>query len=134
MTIVRYAYGVTALLLLSGSAFALSTGDPGPAAAMQGPVTIAQSGLAPRGAPNSFADLAAQLQPAVVNIATKQKVQVATSFNPFTGERRPVTGERRPGTPTHGRQTSERDDERSLLRTTRERRRRELPGRRVLDF
>jgi serine protease Do len=97
MTIVRYAYGVTALLLLSGSAFALSTGDPGPAAAMQGPATIAQSGLAPRGAPNSFADLAAQLQPAVVNIATKQKVQVATSFNPFTGERRPVTQEQQSG-------------------------------------
>lgn len=93
----RYAYGVTALLLLSGSAFALSTGDPRPAAAMQGPVTIAQSGLAPRGAPNSFADLAAQLQPAVVNIATKQKVQVATSFNPFTGERRPVTQEQQSG-------------------------------------
>lgn len=93
----RYAYGVTALLLLSGSAFALSTGDPGPAAAMQGPVTIAQSGLAPRGAPSSFADLAAQLQPAVVNIATKQKVQVATSFNPFTGERRPVTQEQQSG-------------------------------------
>lgn len=97
MTNVRYAYGVTALLLLSGSAFALSTGNPGPAAAMQGPVTIAQSGLAPRGAPSSFADLAAQLQPAVVNIATKQKVQVATSFNPFTGERRPVTQEQQSG-------------------------------------
>jgi serine protease Do len=97
MTIVRYAYGVTALLLLSGSAFALSTGNPGPEAAMQGPVTIAQSGLAPRGAPSSFADLAAQLQPAVVNIATKQKVQVATSFNPFTGERRPVTQEQQSG-------------------------------------
>lgn len=93
----RYAYGVTALLLLSGSAFALSTGNPGPASAMQGPVTIAQSGLAPRGAPSSFADLAAQLQPAVVNIATKQKVQVATSFNPFTGERRPVTQEQQSG-------------------------------------
>ncbi|MEQ1551988.1 trypsin-like peptidase domain-containing protein [Sphingorhabdus sp.] len=96
MTIVRYAYGVTALLLLSGSAFALSTGNPGPVAAT-GPVAIAQSGLAPRGAPNSFADLAAQLQPAVVNIATKQKVQVATSFNPFTGERRPVTQEQQSG-------------------------------------
>lgn len=92
----RYAYGVTALLLLSGSAFALSTGNPGPAPA-PGAVTIAQSGLAPRGAPNSFADLAAQLQPAVVNIATKQKVQVATSFNPFTGERRPVTQEQQSG-------------------------------------
>lgn len=92
----RYAYGVTALLLLSGSAFALSTGDAGPVAA-SGPVTIAQSGLAPRGAPGSFADLAAQLQPAVVNIATKQKVQVATSFNPLTGERRPVTQEQQSG-------------------------------------
>jgi serine protease Do len=98
MYIVRYAYGVTALLLLSGSAFALSTGDPGPAAsAVQGPVTIAQSGLAPRGAPNSFADLAAQLQPAVVNIATRQKVQVATSFNPFTGERAPITQQQQSG-------------------------------------
>lgn len=97
MTIVRYAYGVTALLLLSGSAFALATGDPGPATAVTGPVTIAQSGLAPRGAPNSFADLAAQLQPAVVNIATKQKVQVATSFNPLTGERRAVTQEQQSG-------------------------------------
>lgn len=92
----RYAYGVTALLLLSGSAFALSTGNPGPVAAPSA-VAIAQSGLAPRGAPNSFADLAAQLQPAVVNIATKQKVQVATSFNPFTGERRPVTQEQQSG-------------------------------------
>jgi serine protease Do len=97
MTIVRYAYGVTALLLISGSAFALSTGNAGPVAAAQGPVTIAQSGLAPRGAPNSFADLAAQLQPAVVNIATKQKVQVATSFNPFTGERAPITQQQQSG-------------------------------------
>ncbi|MGL5837442.1 MAG: Do family serine endopeptidase [Sphingorhabdus sp.] len=93
----RYAYGVTALLLLSGSAFALSTGNPGPVAAVQGPVTMAQSGLAPRGAPNSFADLVERLQPAVVNISTRQKVQVATSFNPFTGERRPVTQEQQSG-------------------------------------
>lgn len=92
----RYAYGVTALLLLSGSAFALSTGNPGPVSTTA-PVAIAQSGLAPRGAPNSFADLAAQLQPAVVNIATRQKVQVATSFNPFTGERRPVTQDQQSG-------------------------------------
>ncbi|MFM2257333.1 MAG: hypothetical protein RIQ28_1180, partial [Pseudomonadota bacterium] len=92
----RYAYGVTALLLLSGSAYALSTGDAGPVTA-QGPVAIAQSSLAPRGAPASFADLVERLQPAVVNIATKQKVQVATSFNPFTGERRPVTQEQQSG-------------------------------------
>ena len=33
----------------------------------------------------------------MVNIATKQKVQVATSFIPFTGERRPVTQEQASG-------------------------------------
>jgi serine protease Do len=96
MKIVRYAYGVTALLLLSGSAFALTTGNAGPVTAA-GPVVLAQSGIAPRGAPDSFADLAAQLQPAVVNIATRQKVQVATSFNPFTGERKPVTQDQQSG-------------------------------------
>ena len=40
---------------------------------------------APRpGAPMSFADLAAKLQPAVVNVSTTQRVQVA-SGNPFAG-------------------------------------------------
>jgi serine protease Do len=97
LTIVRYAYGVTALLLLSGSAFALSTGDPGGPVPVPGSVALVQSGMAPKGAPDSFADLVEQLQPAVVNIATKQKVQVATSFNPFTGERRPVTTEQESG-------------------------------------
>ena len=36
------------------------------------------------GAPGSFADLTAQLAPAVVNIATRQKVQVQGQ-NPFAG-------------------------------------------------
>jgi serine protease Do len=95
---VRYAYGVSALLLLSGSAFALAVGQPtGGVVPVPGTVALAQSGTAPRGAPDSFADLVDQLQPAVVNISTKQKVQVATSFNPFTGERRPVTQEQQSG-------------------------------------
>lgn len=94
----RYAYAATAALLLSGSAFALATGNPVSAGTgVPVSVTIAQAGLAPNGAPASFADLAAQLQPAVVNIATKQKVQVATSFNPFTGERRPITQDQQSG-------------------------------------
>ncbi len=94
----RYAYAATAALLLSGSAYALATGDAGPASGgAPVSVAIAQAGLAPGGAPASFADLAAQLQPAVVNIATKQKVQVATSFNPFTGERRPITQDQQSG-------------------------------------
>ncbi len=94
----RFAYGVTTLLLLSGSAFALSTGTParGPLP-VPGTVALAQSGIAPRGAPDSFADLVDQLQPAVVNIATKQKVQVPVAVNPFTGERRSVTQEQQSG-------------------------------------
>jgi serine protease Do len=85
--LVRIAYSVTTALLLTGSAVALVTGNPVTA---QTAVTASQSSLAPKGAPNSFADLAEQLQPAVVNIATKKKVQVATSVNPFTGERRSI--------------------------------------------
>jgi serine protease Do len=84
---VRIAYGVTALLLVSGSAFALATGDAGGPVPVPGTVALAQSGIAPRGAPDSFADLVEQLQPAVVNIATKQKVEVVSGINPFTGER-----------------------------------------------
>ena len=38
---------------------------------------------APRGAPLVFADLAARLQPAVVNISTKQRVPVRTQADPF---------------------------------------------------
>ncbi len=94
----RYAYGVTALLLLSGSAFALTTGETaGGKMPVPGTVALVQSGMAPKGAPDSFADLVDQLQPSVVNISTKQKVTVATSFNPFTGERRPVTQEQQSG-------------------------------------
>lgn len=85
----RYAYGITAGLLLAGSAITLATGGAVTAqtATPSGPAGSA-AGLAPRGAPASFADLTEQLQPAVVNISTKQKVRVGTVFNPFTGERR----------------------------------------------
>ncbi len=91
----RYAYAATTALLLTGSAVALVTGSP--VTAQNTLPVSAQANLAPAGAPSSFADLVVQLQPAVVNIATKQKVQVATSFNPLTGERRPVTQEQASG-------------------------------------
>ena len=91
----RYAYAATTALLLTGSAVALVTGSP--VTAQTALPVSAQANLAPAGAPSSFADLVAQLQPAVVNIATKQKVQVATSFNPLTGERRPVTQDQASG-------------------------------------
>lgn len=95
MISVRYAYGVTTALLLAGSTVALVTGSP--VTAQNAAPVSEQINLAPGGAPSSFADLAAQLQPAVVNIATRQKVQVATSFNPLTGERRPLTQEQASG-------------------------------------
>jgi serine protease Do len=79
---VRYAYGVAMALLLGGTTFSLATGQAGAQVAQNAPGT---SVLAPRpGAPMSFADLVARLQPAVVNISTKQRVPVRSSQNdPF---------------------------------------------------
>jgi serine protease Do len=80
---VRYSYAITSALLLGGAAISLATGYPaGAQVAQNDDRTIAR--IAPRaGAPASFADLTAQLMPAVVNISTRQKVTV--SSNPFAG-------------------------------------------------
>jgi serine protease Do len=75
---VRYAYGVATALLLGGSAFSLATGQAGAQVAQNAPAA-----MAPGGAPQSFADLAARLQPAVVNISTKQRVPVRTQADPL---------------------------------------------------
>ena len=78
---VRYAYGVAMALLLGGSAFSLTTGRAGAQVPQNAPGT---SALAPRpGAPMSFADLVAKLQPAVVNISTKQRIPVKAQSDPF---------------------------------------------------
>src|SRR4051794_62365 len=78
---VRYAYGVTMALLLGGTAFSLATGQAGAQIPQNAPGTAA---LAPRpGAPMSFADLVAKLQPAVVNISTKQRIPVRAQTDPF---------------------------------------------------
>ncbi len=74
----RYAYGVATALLVGGTAFSLATGQAGAQVAQNNPTA-----LAPRGAPQSFADLAARLQPAVVNISTKQRVPVRQQVDPF---------------------------------------------------
>lgn len=75
----RYAYGVAMALLIGGTAFSLATGQAGAQVAQNAP-----SALAPRpGAPLSFADLAARVMPAVVNISTKQRVPVKTQADPF---------------------------------------------------
>ena len=71
----RYVYGITAALLLGGSAATLAT-SVGAQTAQNEPGTIAAATPRP-GAPMSFADLAARLQPAVVNISTKQSIQVS---------------------------------------------------------
>ncbi len=80
----KYAYGVTSALLLGGAAVSLATGVPAGAQVAQNDAQ--QMGqIVPRaGAPASFADLTQQLQPAVVNISTRQKVQVQAN-NPFAG-------------------------------------------------
>jgi serine protease Do len=79
---VRYAYAITTALLIGGTAATMVLQSPSVAQVAQNePGSI--SSTAPRGAPTSFADLAAKLQPAVVNISTKQQVEVPQ--NPFAG-------------------------------------------------
>jgi serine protease Do len=81
---VRYAYAITAAMLLGGAAATLTLQEPlGAQVAQNAPSQMAA--VAPRGAPMSFADLAAKLQPTVVNISTTQKVQVRQPQNPFAG-------------------------------------------------
>jgi serine protease Do len=75
---VRYVYGITAALLLGGTAATLTVGPVGAQVAQNEPGTIAAATPRP-GAPMSFADLAARLQPAVVNISTKQSITVNRS-------------------------------------------------------
>ncbi|UAK23984.1 Do family serine endopeptidase [Sphingomonas nostoxanthinifaciens] len=80
----RYAYALTGAMLVGGAAATVVLQQPlGAQVAQNAPSQMAAS--APRGAPMSFADLAAKLQPAVVNISTTQKVQVPQQQNPFAG-------------------------------------------------
>jgi serine protease Do len=83
---VRYAYAITAALLLGGTAATLALQSPGGAQTAQNePGTIVAASAPRPGAPMSFADLAARLQPAVVNISTTQRIQVSQQQNPFAG-------------------------------------------------
>src|SRR6478735_5831088 len=76
--LVRYAYGVATALLIGGTAFSVATGPVGAQVAQNAPAA-----MPPHGAPMSFADLAAKLQPAVVNISTRQRVPVKAQTDPF---------------------------------------------------
>ncbi|WP_062733745.1 Do family serine endopeptidase [Sphingobium abikonense] len=75
----RYAYAITGALLLGGTALAVTTSSNVGAQVAQNEGLQA---AAPAGAPASLADMVEKLQPAVVNISTKQRVQVQ---NPFAG-------------------------------------------------
>ena len=102
----RYAYGVATALLLGGTAFSIGVGPVGAQVAQNSPAT-----LAPRaGAPMSFAELSARLQPAVVNISTKQRVPVRNQtadpfeefFRRFGGPEGPQAGPPGPQGPGGG--------------------------------
>ncbi len=79
----RYVYGLSTALLLGGATVSLITGHPAGAQVAQNDSSEMRSVVPRAGAPESFADLTQQLQPAVVNIATRQRVEV--SNNPFAG-------------------------------------------------
>jgi serine protease Do len=80
---VRYVYGLTSALLVGGAAVSLMSGQPAGAQVAQNETEAMQQIVPRAGAPASFADLTEQLQPAVVNIATRQRIEV--SRNPFAG-------------------------------------------------
>ncbi len=79
----RYSYGITMALLAGGAALSLATGYPAGAQVAQNDDRALTSIVPRAGAPASFADLTEQLQPAVVNISTRQRITVNT--NPFAG-------------------------------------------------
>jgi serine protease Do len=82
---VRYAYGLTTALLVGGATASLVTGLPAGAQVAQNEASQMTNVVPRAGAPGSFADLTAQLAPAVVNISTRQRVQVTAQQNPFAG-------------------------------------------------
>jgi serine protease Do len=81
---VRNVYALTTALLIGGTAATMVFQTPSAAQVAQnepGAITVTP----PRpGAPMSFADMVAKLQPAVVNISTTQKITVQQN-NPFAG-------------------------------------------------
>ena len=80
----RNAYAITGALLLGGATATLALQPSFAQTAQNEPGAIQAS--APRaGAPMSFADMVAKLQPAVVNISTRQTIVQQQQANPFSG-------------------------------------------------
>ncbi|MGK6318857.1 Do family serine endopeptidase [Sphingomonas sp. DT-204] len=80
----RYAYALTAALLLGGAAVSATLQPPAGAQTAQNEPGAIQAAAPKAGAPMSFADMVAKLQPAVVNISTTQRVTI-NQTNPFAG-------------------------------------------------
>ena len=79
----RYAYALATALLLGGTAATMTLNQPAGAQTAQNEPGAIQVDAPKAGAPMSFADMVAKLQPAVVNISTTQRVTVDS--NPFAG-------------------------------------------------
>lgn len=80
----RYAYAITSALLLGGATATLAL-QPSTAQQAQNEPGAIQAAAPKAGAPMSFADMVAKLQPAVVNISTKQTIVQRQPANPFSG-------------------------------------------------
>ncbi len=80
----RYAYALTSALLLGGATATLALA-PGAAQTAQNEPGMIQATAPRAGAPMSFAEMVAKLQPAVVNISTKQTIVRQQTANPFQG-------------------------------------------------
>jgi serine protease Do len=99
---VRNITAITTALLIGGTAATIALQSPSSAQTAQNEPGAIQIPAPRPGAPMSFADMVAQLQPAVVNISTRQRVQVGNA-NPFAGtpfgdlfgggQNRPITRE-----------------------------------------
>lgn len=72
----KYVYSFTSALLLGGAALTLVAGIPAGAQVAQNDAEQMRTIVPRAGAPVSFADLTQQLQPAVVNISVRQKIEV----------------------------------------------------------
>ncbi len=81
----RYSYAFTSALLAGGAAISLLTGYPAGAQVAQNDRIQMQDRVPISGAPASFADLTEVLQPAVVNISTRQSITIPQAQNPFEG-------------------------------------------------
>ncbi len=77
----RIAYAIAGTLLAGGTAATILLQEPGGAQQAQNTPGSMATAMPRAGAPMSFADLAARLQPAVANISTTQRVPVSGGFS-----------------------------------------------------